>query len=359
MRVPSFPDAIPPQTFFRIARGWSICVFLLVLSVGLFAETPTTASEQSVDTQHRTGKAVKNRSKYDLDHIGQRGVGRGINLYSINRERTIGENLASSLDRTTKLITEPLVTNYINEVGQKIVRNSDAEVPFTIKVIDSDDMGAFGLPGGFLYIDSGLITGLDGESELASVMAHEIGHIAARHVTRAATRRRIANMVSTIGLFAGPAGLLLQDVGGIGGSLSGKKFSRNAEYEADLLGIEYVYAAGYDPEAFLSALEKLHAHEVRMQDLLAKVPGYHLATKMPFHKQIARSFASYPLTEDRIHRLQEEISALLPDRQDYVVDTSEFDDVKARLLAVQAPVLRHTHTDAEPGKGPVLHRRQD
>jgi predicted Zn-dependent protease len=358
MRVPSFFAPVGLEVSLRVVGCFVVLTLLLFMTLGTFAETPPSAAQPVEASSHR-GKPAKVKSKYDVDHIGQRGIGRGLNLYSIDRERALGENLAGSLDSTTKLITEPSVINYINQLGQKIVRNSDAEFPFTIKVIDSDDMGAFGLPGGFLYVDTGLITALDGEAELASVMAHEIGHIAARHATRAVSRRRISNMVSTIGLFAGPAGIVLQDVGGIGGPLSGKKFSRDAEYEADLLGIEYIYAAGYDPEAFLSALEKLHAHELKMQDLLAKVPGYHLATKMPFHKQIARTFSNYPMTEDRIHRLQEEISIFLPDHDNYVLDTSEFHDVKSRLLAAQAPVLRRTHTGADPGKGPVLRRNQE
>jgi predicted Zn-dependent protease len=317
------------------------------------------AQSESPDVPVKNPRKPKTSAKYDVDRIGQRGVGRGINVYSVDRERTLGQSMAASLDRGAKFVSDQTVTNYVNELGQKIVRNSDADVPFTIKVLDSSDMGAFGLPGGFLYVDSGLITALDGEAELAAVMAHEIGHVAARHATRAVTRRRISQVISTVGLFAGPAGLALQDVGGLGGPLSGKKFSRDAEYEADLLGIEYIYAAGYDPEAFLSALEKLHAHELKMKELYSKIPGYQFATKVPFHKQIARTFSNYPLTEDRIRRLQEEVSVFLPDKEEYVSDSSEFHEVKARLLASEAPVLRRPRPGAEPGKGPVLRRRQD
>ena len=352
MRVPSV---------FRLVRPPTILVAcFLTVSVTQFwtgsALAQTSPASLPIEKNDAPVKRAKKDRKYDVDRIGQRGVGRGVNLYSINRERAVGERLASSIDRSTKLINDAAVTDYVNGLGQKIVRNSDAEFPFTIKVIDSSDMGAFGLPGGFLYVDSGLLTALDAEAELAGVMAHEIGHIAARHATRAVTRRRMWDVISSVGMFAGPAGVLLQNVGGIGGPLSGTKFSRDAEYEADLLGIEYSYAAGYDPEAFLSALEKLHAHELSMQEMLAKVPGYHLATKVPFHKQIARSFSNYPLTEDRIHRLQEEISVLLPDRSDYVFDTSEFRDAKARLLAADVPVLRRSRAGTDPGKGPVLRR---
>ncbi len=355
MRVPSFLRATRAPRFTLPA---CLVVISLIVFWSLAALAQASRPDRSAKKDIPPGTLKKN-GKYDVDHIGQRGVGRGINLYSINRERAVGERLANSIDRSTKLVSDAVIENYVNALGQKLVRNSDAEVPFTIKVIDSTDMGAFGLPGGFLYVDSGLVTALDAEAELASVMAHEIGHIAARHATRAVTRRRMWDIISSVGLFAGPAGVLLQNVGGVGGPLSGKKFSRDAEYEADLLGVEYTYAAGYDPEAFLSALEKLHAHELSMQDLLAKVPGYHLGTKLPFHKQIARTFSNYPLTEDRIRRLQEDISVFLPDRREYVFDSSEFHNAKSRLLAADAPVLRRGHRGADPGKGPVLRRASE
>jgi predicted Zn-dependent protease len=356
---------VPSSCFVRRFQKpvFAIALCLLHLSflhfLGVVGNAQSSSSREQPAKNSSGAKTSKQRGKYDVERIGQRGVGHGINLYSINRERSLGQNLASSLDRGAKFINDKIISDYVNEVGQKIVRNSDAEVPFTIKVIESSDMGAFGLPGGFLYVDSGLITALDGEAELASVMAHEIGHVAARHATRAVTRRRISDLVSTFGLFAGPAGVALQEVGGLGGPLSGKKFSRDAEYEADLLGMEYIYAAGYDPEAFLSALEKLHAHELKMQELYSKIPGYRLGSKVPFHKQIARTFSNYPLTEDRLRRLQEEVSVFLPDRQEYVSDSSEFHEIKARLLASEAPVLRRPRVGADPGKGPVLRRNRD
>jgi predicted Zn-dependent protease len=157
---------------------------------------------------------------------------------------------------------------------------------------------------------------------------------------------------------AGPAGAGLADVGGLAGPLSVKKFSRDSEYEADLLGIEYAYAAGYDPEALLDALEKLHALEVKKKADLSKIPGYHFASTLPFHSKIAKGFANYPLTEQRIERLQSEIVSFLPTRKDYIVDTNEFQEVKSHLLASQAPTLRH-HSGEEDNKGPVLRRTTD
>jgi predicted Zn-dependent protease len=304
-------------------------------------------------------KISKKNEKYDIDHIGQRGIGRGFNIYSAKREHELGRNMAASFDRMTKKINDAVVNDYVNRLAQKIIRFSDAEIPFTIKVIDSGDIPrAYGLPGGFLYVDSALILSADDEAELAVVMAHEIAHVTARHATRALTRKQLCRIVDTVAYVAGPAGAGFADVGGLAGPLSVKKFSRDAEYEADLLAIEYAYAAGYDPEALLDALEKLHAIEEHKKAELAKIPGFHLASKMPFHSAIAKSFSDYPLTEERIERLQAEISAFLPNRKDYILDTDEFQDAKSRLLTAQVPVLRH-HAGDEDNKGPVLRRTMD
>ncbi len=298
--------------------------------------------------------------KYDVNRIGQRGIGRGFNLYSIKRERELGQNLAASFDHDTKIISDALVNDYVSRLAQKIVGNSDAEVPFTIKVIDSGDIPrAYGLPGGFLYVDSALIIAADGEAELAGMIAREIAHVAARHATRALTRKHLWSVAGSMALVAGPAGMAFEDAGGIAGPLSVKKFVRDAEFEADLLGIEYAYAAGYDPQALLEALEKLHAIEVRRNAAFAKIPGYHMLAKLPFHGRIVKSFASYPLTEERIQRLQSEISTFLPTRKDYVLDTDEFQQVKSILLASQAPALRHHSSGNDDNKGPVLRRSSE
>jgi Putative Zn-dependent protease, contains TPR repeats len=304
-------------------------------------------------------KLSKKNEKYDIEHIGQRGIGRGFNIYSAKREHELGRNMAASFDRLTRKINDAVVNDYINRLAQKIVRFSDAEIPFTIKVIDSGDVPrAYGLPGGFLYVDSALILSADDEAELAAVMAHEIAHVAARHATRALTRKELCRVFDTVAYMTGPAGAGIADVGGLAGPLSVKKFSRDAEYEADLLAIEYAYAAGYDPQALLDALEKLHAIEEHKKSEMAKIPGFHLASKMPFHSGIAKSFSNFPLTEERIGRLQAEISTFLPSRKDYVLDTDEFQDVKSRLLAAQSPILRH-HAGDEDNKGPVLRRTTD
>jgi len=318
-----------------------------------------TVSTSQVSQDTKQEKKDKVRAKYDVDCIGDRGIGHGVNMYSLSHERSVGESLAKGVEQRSKLLNDPVVTDYVNRVGQKIVRNSDAEVPFVIKVLDSPGIGAFGLPGGFLYVDSGLLLATDSEAELAGILAHEIAHVAARHATRATTRRYFWDLLLPVSLMGGPIGVGVQEGGGIAFPFSLKKFSRDAEREADLLGIEYQYAAGYDPEAFVVALEKLQALEKRMHSLWTKVPGYHLMTRVPFHRQLAKAFASYPPTEDRLRKLQTEISSLLPARTDYVLDTSEFQEVKSRLASREAPLLRRHSQGGTPGNaGPLLRRNR-
>ncbi len=159
------------------------------------AQASNSASSISPTQPSDEGKTKKS-DKYDIDRIGNRGIGDGVNLYSLQKERALGESMAAAIDRQTKLVADPDLNDYVNLLGQKLARNSDAEVPFTIKVIDSPELKAFSLPGGFLYVDKGLIMEVDSEAELAGLMAHEIAHVAARHATRSATRRHAWNMVS-------------------------------------------------------------------------------------------------------------------------------------------------------------------
>jgi len=306
------------------------------------------AVDSSVSATERIGKS----DKPDLDRIGARGVGSGLNLYSLERERALGASMAATIDRHTKFCTDPEVYAYINDLAQKIARHSDAQVPFTIKVIDSPDLNIFSLPGGYLYVNQGLITQLDSEAELAGLMAHEIAHVAARHGTRLATRKTAWNMVAMpISYAAGPAAPVTQLI-----PLTFRKFSRDAEFEADLLGLEYQNAAGYDPQAFLDALEKWNSNEKQRQARLGKsIHAISWLEKLPLHNQIEGSLSNYPKLEDRIAKVQTEMSTVLPAREDYITDTSEFDEVKAKLEWADRPVLRR-HKAGEPSDAPVLHR---
>ena len=276
--------------------------------------------------------------KYDVSKIGSRNVGSGVNFYSIEKEIALGKQLSAQVEQTSKLVSDPVVNEYINRIGQNLVRNSDAKVPFTIKVIDDDTVNAFALPGGFFYVDSGLILAADNEAELAGVMAHEIAHVAARHATKQATKGQLFNLASIPLIFiGGPAGYAVQEAMALAVPLGFLKFSRNAEREADLLGLEYSYASGYDPQAFVEFFEKLEARE-------KKKPGF-----------LAKTFATHPMTADRVKSAQQEIAKYLPDRPQYVLDTSEFDQVKARLAQL-TNASRITNKSGEAR--PTLRRRE-
>ena len=331
-----------------------------LLAVG---QSETSADPESAPESHSDDPLSKSEAKeigkYDVGRIGQRDISHGFNLYSLKREQELGEGIAATFNRNARLVNDPVVNEYVDRIAQKLVRCSDANIPFTVRVIDSSDVPrAYGLPGGFLYVSSALVMDADGEAELAGIMAHEIAHVAARHATRALSRRRVYSIASSMSLVAGPAGVGISNAAGIAGPLSDKKFSRDAEYEADLLGLEYTYAAGYDPQALLDALEKLHALDVKGSPF-AKMPGSHFVSRLPFHHAIAKSMANYPQIEERIRRLQSEIPVFLPKKDDYVIDTNEFEEVKARLQAVHMPVLRNRRSGDDDSKGPVLRRNTE
>jgi hypothetical protein len=257
-------------------------------------------------------------AKYDVSQIGQRNVGSGLDFYSLDREVALGRQLSQEVEQQARLVTDPVIAEFVNRIGQNLVRNSDARVPFTIKVLDNDEVNAFALPGGFFYVDSGLILAADNEAELAGVMAHEIAHVAARHATKNMTRAQIWNMASVPLIFiGGPVAYAISQVASLAVPLGFLKFSRDAEREADLLGLQYDYAAGYDPEAFVEFFEKLKLDEKKKQNFVAK------------------AFATHPMNADRIKAAQDEIRKYLPDRSEYLVDTSEFENVKLRLASLE------------------------
>ncbi len=275
--------------------------------------------------------------KYNVNLIGQRNIGSGLDFYSLDREIALGRQLSQQVESSARLITDPVVNEYINRIGQNLVRHSDARVPFTIKVLDTDEVNAFALPGGFFYVNSGLILAADNEAELAGVMAHEIAHVCARHATKNMTRAQIWNMASVPLIFiGGPVAYAISEVAGLAVPLGFLKFSRDAEREADLLGLEYDYATGYDPQAFVQFFEKLNV-EKKKQNMIAK------------------AFATHPMNVERIEAAQDEIRKYLPDRPEYIVDTSEFENVKARLEAWENGRRLH-HSAGDPGR-PVLLKR--
>jgi len=277
--------------------------------------------------------------KTDVDAVGNRnvGCGRGVgNWYTVEGQVARGRVYAQQIESQVKLINDPVVTEYVNRVGQNIVRNSDAQVPFTIKVIDSDVVNAMALPGGFFYVNSGLILAADEEAEMAGVMAHEIAHVAACHYGREMTRANLLQMMSLPAIFMGGAlGYGIYEGMGLGIPLTFLHFSRGFEAEADYLGIEYMYRAGYDPSAFVSFFEKIQAME-------KKKPG-----------TLSKAFDTHPQTPDRIEKSQEEIRKILPAKAQYIVTTSEFDEVKARLAAIEN---KHKVLDQKDANKPSLRR---
>jgi beta-barrel assembly-enhancing protease len=280
-----------------------------------------------------------NGGKTDVDAVGNRnvGCGRGVgNWYTVEGQVARGRVYAQQIESQIKLINDPVITEYVNRIGQNLVRNSDAQVPFTIKVIDSDVVNAMALPGGFFYVNSGLILAADEEAEMAGVMAHEIAHVAACHYGREMTRMNLLQMASLPAIFMGGAlGYGIYEGMGLGIPLTFLHFSRGFEAEADYLGIEYMYRSGYDPSAFVSFFEKIQAME-------KKKPG-----------TLSKAFDTHPQTPDRIEKSQDEIRKILPAKQEYVVTTSEFDDVKARLAAVEN---KHKVLDQKDGNKPSLRR---
>lgn len=274
----------------------------------------------------------------DVDAIGNRNVG-GRNFgdwYSLETEIKVGKQYSMQVDNSVKMVTDPVVNEYVNRIGQNLVRNSDAKVPFTIKVIDSDEINAFALPGGFFYVNSGLILAADEEAELAGVMAHEIAHVCARHAMRQMTRYNMAQIATIPLIFVGGGiGYAVYEGAGLGLPLTFMKFQRNFEAEADFLGLQYMYKTGYDPQAFISFFEKIEAKE-------KKKPG-----------AIAKAFASHPQTPDRVEATRKEIETILPAKAQYIVSTSEFDDVKSRLAMIEN---RHKVLDEKDASKPTLRR---
>ena len=283
-------------------------------------------------------KVKHDGGKDDVDAIGNRKIGgRGLgNWYSLETDIKMGRQYAQMVDSSSKLISDPVVTEYVNRLGQNIVRNSDAQVPFTFKIIDSDVVNAFSLPGGFVYINSGTILAADEEAELAGVMAHEIAHVCARHATRQMTRSQYAGLATIPLIFVGGGiGYAVYEASGLGLPVAFMSFQRGFEAEADYLGLQYDYKTGYDPQAFISFFEKVEAQE-------KKKPGF-----------MDKTFASHPQTPDRIEASEKEIASILPARPEYTVTTSEFDDVKARLAQIEN---RRKMTDHKDANKPSLRR---
>jgi len=272
---------------------------------------PNTAQRMAAEPPRHSTVVVP--AKYDTSRIGNREVGQGINFFSIEKEIALGRELSLQVEQSARLMTDPAITEYVNRKAQLLVQHSDCKVPFVVKIVDDDEVNAFALPGGFFYVNTGLILAADDEAELAGVMAHEIAHVCARHATKNLTRGQITQYASLPLIFlGGPVGFAIRQISGFAMPLSFLKFSRDAEREADLLGMQYQYAAGYDPTAFVDFFEKLETE--------GKEP----------HNFVARAFMTHPMTDDRVRRAEHMLENF-PDRDSYITDTSDFDQVRNRL----------------------------
>src|SRR5580658_2926483 len=305
-------------------------------------DTPATnASDVNPDKVVDPGSQmikVKPGSIEDVSAVGNRDIGgRGMgNWYSVDTEIKMGKEYSMEIEKSTKFITDPVILEYVNRVGQNIVKNSDCKVPFTIKIIDSDEINAMALPGGFFYVNSGLILNADEEAEMAGVMAHETAHVCAHHAVREQTRMNYAQLGTIPLIFIGGwTGYGIYEAASLAVPMTFLKFSRDFEAQADYLGVQYMYRAGYDPQAFISFFEKVQALEKRKPGLVAK------------------ALSDHPQTPDRILHSQEEIARILPARDEYTVTTSEFDDIKARLARIEN---KRRLTDSKDTKKPSLRR---
>lgn len=351
------------NSFSRVATALLLSASLLCGSMATFAQTATEtpkAQEQKSEKASTSTKAQTAPTKpagsqkplstnEDPAMIGKRNINKGIIAKmsgSTEKEVRLGRELAAEVDRQAKFIDDPIITEYVNRVGQNIVLHSDAKIPFTIKVIDSDEINAFALPGGFFYVNKGLLLAADNEAELAGVMAHEIAHVAARHAVENQTKGTLLEYLALGGsiFLGGIPGLIYQNTAGLGLLGIFMKFSRGAEEEADKLGVQYMYAAGYDPTAMATMFEKLEAKN-------KKKPGF-----------IARAFSTHPAPPDR-RAASLALAARFPENEEYVISTSEFQRVRGRLLrlsnarATTAGALPGAADDGAPGR-PTLKRRQ-
>ncbi len=303
-------------------------------------------------------RADDKKKKDDPDQIGNRDVGKCLNFYSLDKELALGKQLAEEVQRQAKMNEDPLISEYVNRVGQNLVRNSDAKVPFTFRVIEGDSPNAFALPGGFVFVYTGLIKIADEEDEFAGALSHEIAHVAARHMTCHATKSQLTQLLSMpLGaVIGGWGGVAARQGAGFGLPAMLMKFSRADESEADYLGVQYMYAAGYDPNGAISILEKLEALQRTKPGIMERVYGTH------------------PMDSTRIDRAQQEIQRILPSKPEYVVSTSAYRDMRERLIRMEArrkgdgtdgrPQLRVAPGAGKPGQDqqpddrPTIRRRE-
>jgi beta-barrel assembly-enhancing protease len=302
-------------------------ILAALVSTAFCAGIPAQAQE--------TNRASNRDSKKDPGRIGDRKVSKGLNFYSLEQEMALGKQLSLEVQKEARILDDPIVSEYVNRLGQNLARNSDVNFPVTFKAIESEEINAFTLPGGYIFINTGLMRLTANEAELASAMAHEIAHSAARHATRQASRNHLFNIGSLpLALLGGIAGMAARQTAGVAIPMAFLRYSREFENEADMLGLEYLWKAGYDPDASIDLFEAMASTE-------RKQPG-----------SVSKLFRTHPITPDRIEKTQKNIEMLLPARSEYVVNTSEYETVRTRL----GELLQARQSDGDDSRRPTLKR---
>ena len=215
-----------------------------------------------------------------------------VNLFSVEQDVQAGRQAASQVERQMPILRDAQVTSYVNAIVRRLAAQAPGpEFPYQVKVVNSAELNAFALPGGYLYVNRGLIRAVRSEAELAGVLAHEIAHVAERHGTEQATKAYGAQ--AGVGLLAGilggrdrRVGLPEQIVASLGVNAAFMKFSRNAEHEADRVGASIMSRAGYDPLAMASFFELLQAQ------------------RRSNPNAVAAFFSSHPPASDRSARIR-------------------------------------------------------
>jgi hypothetical protein len=363
MQTPDFVQKGGPKVQFLVVRRNIASLLLFVLSFSAIIALPNRAVAQKTDEtvakkdDDKSKKTETNvadvgkplSTKEDPNQIGKRKINSGSDKFfgwlggSQDKEVALGRRLAMEVEQQVKMVEDPIVTEYVNRVGQNVVLNSDAKVPFTIKVIDSDEVNAFALPGGFFFVNKGLLLAAENEAELAGVMAHEIAHVAARHAMENQGKSTLINYGALAGIiFGGPiVSTVLQNGGGILAGLAGLKFTRGAEMEADSLGVQYLYASGYDPTAMSTMFEKLASQKQKKASTLTKL------------------FSTHPQSLDR-RDASLALVARFPEKEEYIISTSEFQRVKGHLLKLtnaRAGIPIDFDEDGDASR-PTLKKRQ-
>jgi predicted Zn-dependent protease len=279
--------------------------------------------------------AFAGSDKSDVNEIGDRKVAHR-SIISQEKEIAIGKQYATEVEKQSKIVKDPVVAEYVNRIAQNIARNSDLTIPLTVKVIDDPSINAFALPGGFLFVNTGVLLAADEESQVAGVIAHEIAHVAARHWASQMTKATILQYATIPLIFVPmtyPVYMGVSSAMNFGIPMAFLKFNRSDEAEADYLGLQYMYKAGYDPNSYVSFFSKVINEERRQPGSAAKI------------------FMDHPPTPDRIIKVEQEIKEILPKRDEYLVTTSEFNDVKTRMKTL---VALNKKTEKS---GPTLRKR--